>query len=242
MLKEEFKKMYELENVHFWFLGKRFFTDVVLSPLKDNIQSILDIGSGTGGMTKFLFRYGEVTGIEKSKIALGLARKRGVKVLLGDAQNLPFKNASFDLVTVFDVLYHRDVDDEKKVLSEVRRVLKDKGYLLITDSALSLLKGTHDEATLGVRRYALSQMVKLVKECGFKILKSSYLYFSLFPLVLTKRVLIDRIWKDKGSDVGRVNPAINNLLIFILQIEAFFLRFVFFPIGSSVLVFAQKNE
>ena len=242
MKKEEYIKMYQLENQHFWFLGKRFFTDAVLFSCKRNIQKILDVGSGTGGMTKFLLRYGKVTGIEKSKTARQLAKKRGVILIQGNAQNLPFKSGSFDLVTLFDVLYHRDIKDEKKVLSEARRVLKDKGYLLITDSALEFLRGPHDEATFGARRYTLNQMSKLVKGCGYKILKSSYVYFTLFPLISIKRLLTDRIRKNRGSDVERVNPAINSLLIFILRLEAFFLKFVSFPVGSSVLVLAQKDE
>jgi len=242
MKKEEYIKMYKLENQHFWFLGKRSFVQTVLFPYKNSIKKILDIGSGTGGMTKFLSRYGEVVGIENSKTALELAKKRGVRVVQGNAQSLPFEDGSFELVTIFDVLYHKEVKSQKKVLSEARRVLKDKGHLLITDSAFGFLRGAHDEATFGARRYTLNQMSKLVKDCGYKILKSSYVYFTLFPLVFIKRVFMDRIRKNRGSDVGSVNPTINNLLIFILRMEAFFLKFVSFPVGLSVLVLAQKDE
>lgn len=139
--------MYLLEDSHFWFVGKRFFIKTYLNLIKSNIHNILDIGSGTGGATKFLEKYGKVTGIEKNSYARLLARNRGLEILKGEVEELPFKNHCFDLVTIFDVLYHKDVKNVRKAILEAKRVLKQDGHLLITDSAFNLLKGSNSYST-----------------------------------------------------------------------------------------------
>src|SRR5438552_12851901 len=85
---------------------------------------ILDAGCGTGGNALFLRRYGKVVGIDLAAEALDLGGER-VPGLLARASvlEIPFANTSFDLVTSFDVLYHRAVPDEDQALDEMARVL-----------------------------------------------------------------------------------------------------------------------
>jgi SAM-dependent methyltransferase len=83
---------------------------------------ILDIGGGFHNRKEMLATLGEVT-------TLDIQKGEGVNVI-GDAHNLPFKDQIFDLVTLFMVLEH--LEEPQKAMSEISRVLKPKGILLLT--------------------------------------------------------------------------------------------------------------
>lgn len=237
----EYKIMYDLEDSHFWFVSKRYFVQEVLNKYKNKIETILDIGSGTGGMTKFISQYGKVIGIENNQLGRRLSTKRGIKVLNGNANKLTFKKESFDLVTLFDVLYHKNIDNEDKTIKECKRVLKTKGLLLITDSALKLLSGNHDKATHGKRRYNLKEIIGIVEKSGFTVLRASYVYLTLFPIAFVKRVIIDKLVNPKDSDVYEIPPLVNRMLLLAIRIESLLFRYIDLPIGTSVILIAQKN-
>jgi len=238
---QEYKKMFLLEDKHFWFLGKRALIKVLLDQhLQNKNLFILDIGCGTGGLTKFLNHYGKVIGLEKNKYAVNLAKKRGLKIINGDAQKLPFKINSFNLVTLFDVLYHKNIKDERIVIKEVSRVLKNKGYFLITDSAFNFLKSNHDRAVFGNKRFTLQYLKNILKKEGFKIIKSSYCSFFLFPLIFIKRKILDKFIKNNDSDLTRFPKIINCFLTKVVLFEALLLKYIDFPIGSSLVILAKK--
>lgn len=237
MRTEEYNKMFKLEDYHFWFLAKRYFVDSFLANYKNRIKKVLDVGAGTGGLSLFLKKYGRIYAIEKNPLAISLAKKRGLNVKKVDADSLPFKKNVFDLVTIFDVLYHQDVDDEKKVVKETYRVLKPGGLLLITDSAFEFLRSSHDTALGGKRRYTIKSLSRIIKIEKFKIIRASYIFFSIFPLTIFRRLLL----KGRGSDVREVPWLINQVFLLILRLEASLLRYVNFPFGSSLILLAKKR-
>jgi hypothetical protein len=55
--------MFKMEDKHFWFINKKIFVDSILLKYKSKFN-ILDLGSGTGGMTKHMQKYGSVAGIK----------------------------------------------------------------------------------------------------------------------------------------------------------------------------------
>jgi len=236
----EYKKMYQLENHHFWFLAKKQFILTFLEPHKNMIRNILDIGCGTGGTSKFLEAYGILIGLDRNKLALEMAKKRGVKTVWGEAENLPFSDNSFDLVTMLDVLYHKEVKDEKKAIKEAKRVLKPGGFLLITDCAFKFLQNEHDGIFHGKRRFSLIYLSKIINELNMKILRSSYIYFSIFPLIVIKRKIINSLLKEQNSDVFSLPPLINTILLSLLWWEARLLKYLSLPFGSSLIIMAQK--
>ncbi len=234
--------MYELEDNHWWFVAKRHFISQVV-PKGRNLK-ILDIGAGTGGTTKFLKRYGKVVGLEPNQLARNLARKKGFKLLTGSAEKLPFEAKSFDLACLFDVLYHKGVKNDLKALKETYRVLKPNGYLMITDSALELLRGPHDVALHGRKRYSKKELSSKVKKVGFIVEKVSYIFFFIFPVTLVKRLLSKLAAKSNPryceSDVKKLPYFLNGLLIKICTLEARLLNLIDFPWGSSVIIRARK--
>lgn len=56
---------------------------------------------------------------------------RNIKLIEGDARNLPFDDNSFDLVYTITVL--QEIPDKNKVLKEIKRVLKPGGILAVTE-------------------------------------------------------------------------------------------------------------
>jgi SAM-dependent methyltransferase len=236
MQQAEYQKMFELEDKHFYFVAKRFFIKTILEPYRNQIKNILDIGCGTGGQTETLTDFGKVLAIEPNLLARKLAQSRGLKVIGGKAESLPIFSNKYDLVTFLDVLYHRNIRNPEKAVMQAKRALKKNGFLLITDSAFSWLTSSHDQAMYGSRRFTIGQLKDLLVKQHFVILKISYLYFSLFPLIIIKRLLL----KNKSSDVEPMPAIINYLLIGILWLESILLKWIKFPWGSSVIILAKK--
>ena len=97
----------------------------------ENGSSVLDIGTNSGEFMKMLIdgnRGIDVKGVDISDVAVEAARKKGLDVIKGDGENLPFPDNSFDYVVLMEVLSH--VHDPQKVLKEIKRVLKKNGVLL----------------------------------------------------------------------------------------------------------------
>jgi len=94
---------------------------------------ILDAGCGTGWLMTFLAGKGfNVIGLDISRNSLKVAQKSFSKnkVVLGSVNRIPFPNNFFGTVILFDVLEH--VKEISTVLSEVRRVTKKGGHILIS--------------------------------------------------------------------------------------------------------------
>lgn len=227
-----YAEMYNLEQTHFWFVGKRLFIQKALETLPPKPRTILDVGTSTGGTTAFLSGFGSVIGLEKNTVAIRLARKRGINVVLGSTNRLPFRNASFDLVTFFDVLYHKGIN-EKKALREAYRILKPGGSILITDCALPLLWSQHDIDMEAKYRYTKQQLSKFVDRAGFHIEHCKYIFTSLFPLFILRRFVYSKSTSLPSSHI-------NTMLITLLRLEASLPLWLPKPLGSSILILAKK--
>lgn len=105
-------------------------------------EKILDACTGTGDIAiEFALRYrpGKIVGVDISDKMLGIAQRKIEKLHLTgkitlqrcDCLALPFANESFDVVTIGFGL--RNLTDYQKGLSEMARVLKTDGRLLILE-------------------------------------------------------------------------------------------------------------
>ncbi len=224
-------EMFSQEDTHFWFVGKRLFIQTALVGVAG--AKILDVGAGTGGTTAFLSRFGKVTGIEPNRHARTLATKRGLTLRPGSANRLPFPNQTFDVVTLFDVLYHQRVD-EHRALSEAYRVLRPGGILCITDCAVPWLMNRHDVIMEAKYRYTQTQLAGFVEGAGFIVDRCHYIFTSIFPLVVLSRVLLS------PPTITTPPAPINQALTTLLRIEASLPRWFPRPFGSSILIVAHK--
>lgn len=71
--------MYDLELNHWWFAARRMIIlDQIEQLLGDRrLDRILDAGCGTGGLFKFLERYGKVYGLDSSELSIKFCKQRG---------------------------------------------------------------------------------------------------------------------------------------------------------------------
>jgi ubiquinone/menaquinone biosynthesis C-methylase UbiE len=102
-------------------------------------REVLEVGSGRGGGASYLARYhrpAKITGADFSPQAVALCRKRHAAVpnlafTVGDAERLPFPDASCDVVV--NVESSHCYGQIEKFFAEVARVLRPGGYFLYTD-------------------------------------------------------------------------------------------------------------
>lgn len=241
----KYEEMEELEKFHWWFIYRqkilKFFLKNYLLDL-NKAANIIDIGCGTGGNIQILSEYFDnITGIDNNDLAINYCREKGFEnIIKGELPELTMiEDDSADLILLFDVLEH--VDDDEFSLSVMSNKLKDNGYLLMTVPAFNFLWSQHDTDFHHKRRYNLKILKKLIQKLGFKIIKASYIYFLLFPLILFMRIL-KQFFKNlaKKDDFQLNNKFLNLFIIKFLSIEKLLLKWINFPFGSSIIILAKK--
>jgi len=115
-------------------------------------ERVLDVATGTGDLAFLeaaaVGSHGRVVAVDSCEPMLDVARRRNggaVAFHEGDAMNLPFPDASFDVVTISFGL--RNVADRDLALREFRRVLRPGGRLMVLDFSTpnsKLLRAVHD--------------------------------------------------------------------------------------------------
>ena len=126
----EYETMAQVEDTHWWYVGMRRITTVLLHTIPTPAR-VIDAGCGTGGNLRTLRPAPAGHGFDQHPLAVAVAAERGSSVVRADIQAIPFNSASADLVTCFDVLYHRAVGDDAAALRELARVVKPGGYVLL---------------------------------------------------------------------------------------------------------------
>ena len=86
----------------------------------------MEVGVGTG---RFAEPLGIKIGVEPSKRMREIAQKRGLKVLDGVAEEVPFDDSQFDFVLMVTTICF--VDDINRALLETHRILSHGGFLII---------------------------------------------------------------------------------------------------------------
>jgi SAM-dependent methyltransferase len=245
MEQPEYEWMYDAEDWHWWFVSRRRMTATLLDQhlTPDINQRILDVGCGTGANLEFLARWGRSCGLDLSVLALNFAcRRPSLRLTRGSGLILPYPDRAFALVTSFDVLYHRWVDDIQ-ALAEFYRVLESGGWLLLTNPALPALRSTHDDIYYTRQRYTIEDTRQKVAAAGFQVYTCSYIYLLMLPLFTAVR-LMSRWWPSfSHADRGALPAWLNRWLIGWLDLEVMWLRQGHtLPVGSSLICLAQKQD
>lgn len=240
MRPSEYQKLYAAETNMWWFRSLHKFVFRLLP--HGQKAPVLDIGCGTGGLlSKFTEAEYPATGVDYSADGLAFAKKRLPNLVRGSANALPFVSF-FDRVVCIDVLEVSTVNPEELIRNAVR-VLKPGGYGLFIMAAHQWLLSEHDRAVDSVRRYDLTQMEALFASEDVAIVRSTYLFLSIFPLLALRKLLNKRkTSKEPESDVSTPISLVNELLYFVCSIEALLLRWVSLPIGSSAAVVVRKSD
>jgi ubiquinone/menaquinone biosynthesis C-methylase UbiE len=141
-------------------------------------QTVLDVGTGTGVLVPYL---AEAVGPEGSVTAIDLSEKmaqkckekyshlKNVTVNVGNIENEPFPQESFDAVVCFGVFPH--IDNKQKVLQNINRILTPNGKLVIAHALSSEELKEHHKKVSARMAHALlpsmPEMTKLLEQNGF---------------------------------------------------------------------------
>ena len=207
--------------------GRRAAAKIILRKISPYAQKgkILDIGCGTGFLLDEAKKQGwDPHGVELCTWAVNIAKKEyALNVFEGVLEKADFPCNYFDVITMTDLIEH--IPDPKKILKEVRRILKEDGIFYIStpdiDSFLSKF--------LGVKWWGIQQshlfyfnkktVGKILDATGFHVLEytsharvfsgkylckrlNAYSIFlsRLFNFILEKTFFQDRLFKVNFRD------------------------------------------
>ncbi|ADC66582.1 Methyltransferase type 11 [Ferroglobus placidus DSM 10642] len=158
-----------------WYERNREIFEREVRCLKELVPKglILEVGVGTG---RFAEKFSAI-GIDASLDMLRVARKR-VEVVRGDASFLPFKNEVFDAVLLIVTICF--LENPKKAVEEIHRVLKRNGYLIIgfvpKNSALGKLyeeKGRKGHRFYSAAKFYTLEEIEEILDESFEIVQIS---------------------------------------------------------------------
>ncbi len=168
--------------------------------LENRHTKLLDIGCADGttaAAIKKLFPKIAITGIDKyaNAIKYAIKTKQNITFLHGDAHKLPFRKSSFDIVLAVETLEH--LHDPDQALSEINRVLKRKGNLIVIQDTDSMLfrtvwwfwtkwKGSvwnHSH----INCLKPKDLTKKIKASGFRILSIKYTNLGMEVLIKAQK-------------------------------------------------------
>jgi demethylmenaquinone methyltransferase/2-methoxy-6-polyprenyl-1,4-benzoquinol methylase len=152
-------------------------------------EKILDMCCGTGGATSAIARKagerGEIIGMDLSSGQLRMAKRKRhlskVRFLEGDVASTGFENGHFDKVFITHALHEMPRETRLEVLTEAKRILKDRGRVIVLEldnpesifvrlfAGLWLFYWLPFNAETSTRRDMLKHgLANEVREAGFK--------------------------------------------------------------------------
>ena len=158
---ERMKGIKKIISPHKFFITRDLekFTDYLynMGLLQENII-VADIGGGKSPYQELFDRF------KATYISIDILKTPRTSII-GNAQHLPLKNG-VDIVLLIEVAEH--LPNPKITLQEINRVLKKRGYLIITTP---LIIGIHDN--VDYFRYTDRALEMLLAEAGFEIIKKN---------------------------------------------------------------------
>lgn len=241
----EYRKLAELETVHWYYVGKREIVRrwICRTRRPSSNDLLLDCGAGTGLFASEMEKLCRVVVLDDHEEALCMLRKRfrpeQIFSLAGD--KVPLPDESVEYVTALDVLEH--VPDDREVVRGFHRLLKPGGLAVVTVPASMALWSDWDVALHHFRRYDRKQLARLFPEADWEVLQVSYLNVVAYPAVWFLRRW--RRWfpptlGSPRSEDKLPSPPINALLRSIFVTLACWR--LPWPFGVSLLLVARRRQ
>jgi SAM-dependent methyltransferase len=243
----EFVNIRKAEADFWWYRGMR---EILFRTIQPHLQGrtitrALEAGCGTGYLSHLLQRDSHlpIVPLDYSRDGLRYARELGVRdPAQGDTRCLPFPDGVFDLVLSIDVIAHLPRGEEVAAASELVRVTKPGGLLVVRTSALDILRSRHGEFAHERQRFTRRRFTDLFADAGIRVLRCTYANSLLMPIALLKFRLWEPLLRTPaGSGVHPVAPWLDRLLYQALALEAASIGAgANLPLGQSLLLIAEK--
>ena len=175
----EIRRPHGCGRVYEFLIGHKFATGLAVLGLDLTDRTVLEVCCGSGLLTETLARRGaHVTGTDVSTQALARARERARRFGFAatfhaaDAETLPFRDESFDIVAVHDGLHH--LDDPTGAIREMARVARH-GVLILEPARAMLTRlavrlgfaEEVEEAGNRVQRLVAKNVAACLRDAGF---------------------------------------------------------------------------
>lgn len=227
---------------YWWYRVRSQLLQTILRRYVEDPARVLDVGSADGPSVSWL-------AAREIKVALDID-PRGLEAgsgVCGSAMQLPFPDATFEVVSAFDVIEHCEPEDV--VVAELARVLVPGGRLLLSVPAYQWAWSDFDEENGHHRRYTRTRAVAAVEAEGLEVVRASYAFAATFPLFAVERATrrfkqaVRRHGRQRPADVvavPEVSRVADRLLTWLGGLDDGVLRRHDLPFGSSVVVAARK--
>jgi SAM-dependent methyltransferase len=243
----EYRRMYDLEDHHWWFQGRidlmRKMVAKYCPAAAGRKQRLLDLGCGTGMFISDQSRDKMVFGLDLSSEALSFTNIRGVSNLVcADSQAMPFASESFDVVTAFDLIEHVERDD--LLIAEAYRVLRPGGVALIAVPAHPFLLGEHDDALHHKRRYTWKKFDALFDPAKWVQRRMTWTFAMILPAAVVVRSIRKILppAENPAADTNLNFPMLNRALLRWHQLENKWTESHDLPFGLSILTVREKRK
>ena len=236
------------EQQHWWYRARReiihSFLDEHLARRDLSAVRWLDVGCGTGVLLESYRRIGRKMGLELDGQCVARGRDKSLEIVQ-TASTWDLRHfGTFDVVTLCDVIEH--VEHEREALDAVWESLSPGGIALVTVPAIKSLWSSHDVINHHFRRYHLRELQQLFDASRWSVRRISYFSSLLFPLIWTARQVKNLRQRRKKSppthDFAFGPRLVDGMLYRIFELEKRWLRWMDFPIGSSLILVASKLD
>jgi len=240
---------FSVEDSSFWFRHRNACIVRVVRAFPP-AGPIFDIGGGNGFVAQGLSAAGWNTIlVEPGAVGARNAKRRGLAhVVCSTLEDAEFRPHSLPAVGMFDVLEH--LEDDTKALRELANLMIEGGRLYITVPAYRWLWSRDDESAGHFRRYTAGLLSTRLRESGFEVEFSSYIFAFLPPAILVQRTLPSMLGFERffrGKDTVREHSApsgpLQRLFSQVLSSELSVLeKRRSLPFGGSCLVVARSSR
>jgi SAM-dependent methyltransferase len=200
-------------------------------------KNILEVGAGTGNLTKWLrimYPDANITALEPSTNMIKSINEKNIPNL--NIKQGFLKDCYLELQDQFDTIIYNNVlehvEDDQTEINLSYKILKQDGYLLSYNPALQALYDHHDESVGHYRRYQKNDLKTKYQNSGFIVKKAKYHDMLGAFLMFVKYKIIKSTNIEQGSAVlyfDKVLPIVD-------KIE----KFLPVPFGKNLFVIGKK--